>query len=97
MRSTIDEGIAEAARRVASAFHLPRERVEAVVKRLRAESLARTFGDDPAAVIGDELARELRAEAASGLEKVVGHLGDASPVIDFPQELRPARARPPRS
>lgn len=85
-RMTIDEQVREAAREVAEAFRVPLTRVEAVVERIEREALERTFGDDPRAPIADELARELRAEVAVGLEKLLGPGVEASPVIDFPQE-----------
>ncbi|MGH2690752.1 MAG: hypothetical protein ACRDKW_18375 [Actinomycetota bacterium] len=83
---TIDEQVREAAREVAEAFKVPLTRVEAVVERIEREALERTFGDDPRAPIADELARELRAEVAQGLEKLLGPGVETSPVIDFPQE-----------
>ena len=85
-RMTIDEQVREAAREVAEAFRVPLTRVEAVVERIEREALERTFGDDPRAPIADELARELRAEVALGLEKLLGPGVEASPVIDIPQE-----------
>lgn len=89
---TIDEQVREASREVAEAFHVPLTRVEAVVEKIEREALARAFGDDPRAPIAGELARELRAEVAVGLEKLLGGEGDSSPVIDFPQELRRSQA-----
>jgi len=91
-RMTIDEQVREAAREVAEAFGVPLTRVEAVVERIEREALARTFGDDPRVPIADELARELRSEVAVGLETLLGCRADASPVIDFPQELRRSQA-----
>lgn len=83
---TVDERVREASREVADAFGVPLTRVEGVVERLERQALERAFGEDPRAPIADELARDLRAEMAQGLETLFGSAPDGSAVIDFPAE-----------
>ena len=86
-RMTIDERVREAVRVVAEAFRVPEIRVEAVAERLAREALEQAFGDNPRAILAEELAGELRAAVEDGLGKVkLRETGEERPVIFFPKE-----------
>lgn len=89
---TIAERMREATREVAEAFQVPLTRVENVTERLERRALEAAFGDNPRGTIAEELAREMRHEALSGLGRLPGNDDEAPPVIDFPRKARRSEA-----